>query len=82
MSKPHQIERVFKLVDLGPFTGNVKRETIYKWMRLGQFPRPIRTAGNRVAWLESDLARWQAARIAEAAAKSAPATKRKTKQAA
>ena len=38
---------------------------IYRLIKAGRFPKPLRLGANRVAWLESDLLAWQAAKIAE-----------------
>ena len=34
--------------------------TIYRWMKAGTFPQPVRVGKRRVAWRESDIAAWQA----------------------
>lgn len=41
------------------------RSTIYQKMQEGLFPRPIRLNGRAVAWLETEINDWIAARIAE-----------------
>jgi len=46
----------------------LRRSEIYRRVRLGAFPRPIRLGTNAVAWLESDLDAWVAQRVAEARA--------------
>ncbi len=38
--------------------------TIYKWMCRGAFPKNFRLTPNAVAWRESEIAKWQADRIA------------------
>ncbi len=35
--------------------------TIYRRMKAGTFPQPVRVGKRRVAWRESDIAAWQAA---------------------
>lgn len=42
----------------------LKRSTIYKHMREGTFPNPIRIGPRMVAWLESDIEKWQAEQVA------------------
>jgi len=42
----------------------LKRSTIYKFMKLGTFPAPVRIGPRAVAWLESDIEQWQAAQVA------------------
>jgi prophage regulatory protein len=34
--------------------------TIYRRMKAGTFPQPVRVGKRRVAWRESDIAAWQA----------------------
>jgi prophage regulatory protein len=34
--------------------------TIYRKMKAGTFPQPVRVGKRRVAWRESDIAAWQA----------------------
>ena len=34
--------------------------TIYRRMKTGTFPQPVRVGKRRVAWRESDIAAWQA----------------------
>ena len=34
--------------------------TIYRKMKAGTFPQPVRVGRRRVAWRESDIAAWQA----------------------
>jgi prophage regulatory protein len=34
--------------------------TIYRKMKAGTFPQPLRVGRRRVAWRESDIAAWQA----------------------
>jgi prophage regulatory protein len=34
--------------------------TIYRKIKAGDFPKPVRVGRRRVAWRESDLAKWQA----------------------
>lgn len=39
-----------------------KKSALYADMRAGLFPQPVRIGRRAVAWRESDLAAWQAAR--------------------
>jgi prophage regulatory protein len=42
----------------------VNKSTLYKMIRAGQFPRPVKPNDDRmVRWLESEVAAWQKARI-------------------
>ena len=39
------------------------RATIYQHVKAGTFPAPIRIGVRAVAWVESDVEAWQAARV-------------------
>jgi predicted DNA-binding transcriptional regulator AlpA len=39
------------------------RSTIWRKVRAGEFPQPIRLGGNSIAWLEDEVQAWIAARI-------------------
>lgn len=41
----------------------LSRTTVFRWRRMGLFPDPIRLGPARVAWRESDIAAWLAARM-------------------
>lgn len=43
---------------------NIGRSTIYDWIGLGLFPKPIRLGPRVVGWVETELDNWEAARIA------------------
>lgn len=43
----------------------VTRGTIYRWISLGDFPRPIRLGGGSVGWWASEVEDWVARRAAE-----------------
>lgn len=36
----------------------LSRSTVYLWMKLGQFPCPVRLGSRLVAWRESDVSAW------------------------
>jgi prophage regulatory protein len=57
-------QKIVRLDELPQFTG-LRRTQIRVLMQAGKFPRPIRLSERRIAWLESEVAAWQAARIAE-----------------
>lgn len=40
------------------------RSTIYAKVKKREFPAPIRISTGAVAWVDEDIARWQAERIA------------------
>ena len=41
------------------------RTTLYRWIKDGRFPKPIRLGPNSVAWRWSAIEEWLAAREAE-----------------
>jgi prophage regulatory protein len=59
------LNRIFRRKDLSTFVG-LRRTQLDDLIAKGEFPRPIRLSdsGRAIAWLESDLAAWQAKRIA------------------
>jgi prophage regulatory protein len=56
-----------KLIDCTGVTKltSMSRSLLYDEIKHGRFPRPVRLSANRVAWLESEVAAWLVARIAE-----------------
>ena len=60
MSEKHQ-----KLLRLADVRNRVpySRSTIYQLITQGKFPKPISIGARAVAWLESDIDAWIAARI-------------------
>ena len=46
---------------------SLSRAFVYDLMKQGGFPKPIRLSTNRIAWPESAVAAWIAAKIGEAA---------------
>ena len=45
--------------------------TLYDLMKADMFPKPVRIGPRRVAWLETEVKAWKAARIAERDSKTA-----------
>ena len=41
----------------------ISRATLYRWVRSGLFPRPIRMGRNSVAWPSSAIEQWQRERM-------------------
>ena len=37
---------------------SLSKPTIYKFVRLGRFPRQVRVSDNRVAWRRGDVLAW------------------------
>ena len=42
----------------------LSRATIYRWMKEGEFPKPIHLGTNMVRWKQSDIDNWLAEREA------------------
>ena len=40
----------------------VHRATLWKWIRAGKFPKPVRLGTRTVAWRDQDLRAWAASR--------------------
>jgi prophage regulatory protein len=53
--------KVLRLPDVLATVG-VKKSSIYKWIREGRFPAPVRLGENSVGWREADVETWLAAR--------------------
>jgi prophage regulatory protein len=56
-------ERFMRRREVERRTG-LARSTLYDRMAAGTFPKPIGIGGERVAWLQSEVEAWMAARIA------------------
>jgi|TARA_B110000090_G_scaffold89730_1_gene101792 prophage regulatory protein len=44
----HQLEKLFK----------VSPATIYRWIKEGKFPKPVRLGANMVRWKAADIEAW------------------------
>lgn len=56
-----------RLKDVCLLTG-LKKTSIYKLIRIGDFPSPVRIGVRAVAWRHLDLERWSASRLVTLAA--------------
>lgn len=54
---PSRIDPLLRLDAVERITG-LKRSWIYKNVRAGNFPAPVRMSPRAVGWRESELARW------------------------
>jgi prophage regulatory protein len=43
----------------------LRKSWVYDAVRRGDFPKPIRLTPRRVAWRESEIEKWKAAKVAE-----------------
>jgi prophage regulatory protein len=58
ISPPSNPDALLRLKDVCALIG-VGRSTIYKWVELSSFPKPIRVGARSVRWKASDLAQWR-----------------------
>ncbi|KWW37556.1 prophage regulatory protein [Cupriavidus metallidurans] len=54
--------KVLRARDIAEMTG-LARPTIYYYVKLGQFPKPIPLGAKAVGWLASEVEAWLDARI-------------------
>ncbi len=40
-------------------TGGKSRTTLWRDVRAGRFPAPVKVGRNRIGWLESEIEEWQ-----------------------
>ena len=57
------LERILRRPEVERATG-LARSTLYDLMAASKFPKPVALSGGAVGWIESEVAAWQAARIA------------------
>ena len=50
-------QKLYRRTDVSDLTG-LSKNAIYKFMREGRFPRPVKLKGRAVAWRKSDLDAW------------------------
>ena len=64
---PKQVDppRFIRLLQVVEMTGLAK-STIYKWIRLGEFPKQLQLGGKSVVWNERDVIDWMNQQIATA----------------
>lgn len=67
-----RLNRLIRISDLPLYVG-LKRTQIRELIKAGEFPRaiPLSDSGRAVAWLEADVASWQAQRLAKREAQAA-----------
>ncbi|MCL6268337.1 AlpA family phage regulatory protein [Sansalvadorimonas sp. 2012CJ34-2] len=56
MTQEHH--QVLRMPQVQQRLGNVSRSTVYRWVRDGWFPQPMRLGKNTVGWLDRDISRW------------------------
>ncbi|WP_024692769.1 helix-turn-helix transcriptional regulator [Pseudomonas syringae] len=57
MTAAQNIDRLLRLDEVLHITG-LGRNTVYRRIREGSFPKQVRIGPNSVAWRQSDIARW------------------------
>ena len=50
-------DRLLRRHKVEELTG-LSRASIYRWMRNGRFPRPVKISSRGVRWKESDITDW------------------------
>jgi prophage regulatory protein len=61
------MKRLLRLPEVEQNTG-FKRANIYKQIKLGNFPKPVKIGSRAVAWRESDIQGWIDSRTSEGGA--------------
>ena len=61
---PPDRPRFMRLPQVMASTG-LSKSGIYKYIKQGQFPRPVPLGGHYVAWLSSEIDAWMQSRISE-----------------
>lgn len=56
--------RIMRLEEVMSVTG-YKRSSVYKYVALGSFPRPVQLTDRAVGWVSTEVEDWIKARIAE-----------------
>jgi prophage regulatory protein len=51
-------DRLLLKPDVCKIAGGVRYETVWRWIKAGQFPQPVRLNAHRIAWRESELMVW------------------------
>ena len=62
-SPTYALQRFLRSRDVQHVTG-LPESSLYAMIAAGRFPKPIKLSEQRVAWLESDVAKWQASVLA------------------
>jgi prophage regulatory protein len=63
-SPPLPQPRLLRIAAVVERTG-LARASVWKQVKLGDFPAPIRITGRAVAWLDTDIDAWIAGRVRE-----------------
>ncbi len=50
--------RLIRQAQLTPGIVPVSHATLWRWVKLGQFPKPVKLGGNTTAWRCEDVRQW------------------------
>ncbi len=53
----HTATRMLRLPEVAERTG-VSRQTIYRWIKAGQFPKQVKLGASAVRWCEVEVEQW------------------------
>lgn len=56
--------RIMRLEEVMTVTG-FKRSSVYKYMAMGTFPKPVPLSARAVGWVSTEIEDWIQARVAE-----------------
>lgn len=62
--EPRQLQKFMRMPAVKEATG-LSDSSIWALVAEGKFPKPVPLVGRRTAWIESEIAEWQRARIAD-----------------
>jgi prophage regulatory protein len=55
---PNWEKRLLRASELATLLGDVHIMTIWRWVKVGKLPKPIRLSPRAVAWRGADIAAW------------------------
>ena len=58
------MEKAIRLPEVQKTVG-ASRSTIYTWLKLGRFPKPLKLGSRMIAWRVSDIERWLESKASE-----------------
>ena len=59
---PQDVRQFWREKDVRQHWAPVGHSTLWRWMRAGKFPKPVRLGTRTVAWRDQDLRAWAASR--------------------
>ncbi|EKO3563758.1 AlpA family transcriptional regulator [Vibrio metschnikovii] len=58
-SQSLNIDPVLRFPEVLALTGARSRQTIYNWIKKGDFPAPLQLGGNSIGWPKSECDAWR-----------------------